>query len=200
MPFPDELHPVVVVRYQDEWPDEFHRLGISLVDHLGDLALGADHVGSTAVPGLAAKNIIDVQVRCQDIDDPRLVAVMGSRGYRLRPEPWNRAEPAQGMTWPKLVFAAPVGARLVNIHLRASEAPTLRTALLFRDYLRMDDVARMAWGVFKQETAARVRDLGGYGAVKAPAWEILMIAAEAWAATREWKVPGPDVVSTRQAG
>jgi GrpB-like predicted nucleotidyltransferase (UPF0157 family) len=84
----------------------------------------------------------------------------------------------------KLVFAPPIGARRCNIHVRENAAPNSRLALLFRDYLRADESARLAWGTFKRRLAASVPDLADYGQIKAPATEILMVAAEKWAADR----------------
>ena len=55
-------HRVEIVLYDPAWPEQFAELGRELRAGLGDIALRIDHVGSTAVPGLAAKPIIDVQV------------------------------------------------------------------------------------------------------------------------------------------
>ncbi|MGH2816243.1 MAG: GrpB family protein, partial [Actinomycetota bacterium] len=55
-------HRVEIVPYDPAWPEQFAELGRELRAELGDIALRIDHVGSTAVPGLAAKPIIDVQV------------------------------------------------------------------------------------------------------------------------------------------
>jgi dephospho-CoA kinase len=60
------------------------------------------------------------------------------------------------------------------------------SALLFRDYLRADDAARRAWGAFKQRLALSVPDLLDYGQIKAPATQVLMRAAERWAAETGW--------------
>lgn len=63
MPFPDELGPAVnVADYNPDWPAEFTHLAARLQAVLGDRAVAIDHVGSTSVPGLAAKNCIDAQV------------------------------------------------------------------------------------------------------------------------------------------
>jgi GrpB-like predicted nucleotidyltransferase (UPF0157 family) len=61
--------------------------------------------------------------------------------------------------------------------------------LLFRDFLRADDGARRAWGEFKQRLAIRVPDLMDYGQIKAPATDIVMAAAERWAADAGWHAP-----------
>ena len=182
MPFPDERSQVAVVEYRSQWAVEFELLAGVLREALGDLALGVDHVGSTSVPGLPAKDCIDVQVRMRSIDEARDAPLLAAIGFRCRPEPWNRIEVTGGRQCRKLVFAPPVGARACNVHLREGDGPNARFALLFRDYLRADEAARRAWGAFKQRLALSVPDLLDYGQIKAPATEVLMRAAERWAA------------------
>src|SRR5690606_23444347 len=63
---------VVISEYREDWPGRFRRLSRALRAALGEVALRIDHIGSTAVPGLAAKDIIDVQVTVADLDDPRI--------------------------------------------------------------------------------------------------------------------------------
>ncbi|MFI6653126.1 GrpB family protein [Streptomyces sp. NPDC050529] len=186
MPFPDEPTHVDVVGYRAQWPEEFKSLAAVLRGALGDHALGIDHVGSTSVPGLPAKNCIDVQVRMRSVDEAQCVPLLSAIGFRCRPEPWNRCEVSSGRQCHKLVFAPPVGARLCNVHLREADGPNARFALLFRDYLRAEEGARQAWGVFKQRLALSVPDLVDYGQIKAPATEVLMAAAEGWAARTGW--------------
>ena len=183
MPFPDEPSDAVVLVYQPSWPDDFGRVAAQLADALGPLAVGIDHIGSTSVPGLAAKDCIDVQVRVASLDTDAIVAAFDAIGFRLRPEPWNHGEPVHGVEHPKLVFAPPVAARRANVHVRVDGSPNAAYALLFRDFLRSDERARTAWGAFKLAIAEHVGDLGAYGRIKAPAWEVLMDAAERWAAT-----------------
>ncbi|MGW0937945.1 GrpB family protein [Streptomyces sp. NPDC002666] len=186
MPFPDERGPLLVVDYRPQWPTEFESLAGTLRDALGGLVVGIDHVGSTSVPGLAAKDCIDVQVRMRSVDETQVAPLMAAIGYRCRPEPWNRVEVSGGRRCHKLVFAPPAGLRPCNIHLRPSAGANARFALLFRDYLRADDTARRAWGAFKQRLAMSVPDLSDYGQIKAPATEVLMAAAERWAAETGW--------------
>ncbi|WP_350275219.1 GrpB family protein [Kribbella sp. HUAS MG21] len=186
MPFPDELGPAVAVtEYDPAWPAEFDHLAGRLHAALGDRALAIDHIGSTSVPGLAAKNCIDAQVRVAALA-PDLIDLMESHGFRCRPEPWNHTEISNGHTCEKLVFAPPIGERATNVHLRVAGRPNTRFALLFRDYLRADQTARNAWGAFKQRLAQSVPNLADYGQIKAPATEILMLSAERWAAQTNW--------------
>jgi GrpB-like predicted nucleotidyltransferase (UPF0157 family) len=189
VPFADESVFVAVVGHRPAWSADFAVLAAQIRGALGERAAAIDHVGSTSVPGLAAKDCIDVQVRVWSIDEARLTELFGRIGFRCRPEPWNRIEVTGGQEFPKLVFAPPVGARTANVHVREHGGDNARCALLFRDYLRSDGNARRAWGAFKQRLAASAPNLLDYGQIKAPAWEILMVAAEYWAVETGWRVP-----------
>lgn len=155
------------------------------------LALAIDHIGSTSVPGLPAKDCIDVQVRTDALDEEVLVPLLTGVGFRCRAEPWNRVEISSGQECRKLVFGPPVGGRSCNVHVRIGAGLNAWYALLFRDYLRADDVARAGWGAFKQRLAARVPELDYYGQIKAPATEVLMAGAERWAAEIGWSIAWP---------
>ncbi|GAA0954260.1 hypothetical protein GCM10009554_59690 [Kribbella koreensis] len=187
VPFADELGSgVVVVDYRSEWVTEFELIAEVLRSALGNRALVVEHVGSTSVPGLAAKDCIDVQVRVRSLDEDELVRLMSEVGFRCRPEAWNRVEVSSGVECRKLVFAPPVGGRTCNVHLRIGDGPNARYALLFRDYLRADDAARTGWGAFKKRLAMSASDLFDYGQIKAPATEVLMAGAERWALETNW--------------
>lgn len=187
MPFSDEPQVAAVVAYRPEWPQDFARLAAELRAALGPYAPAVDHIGSTSVPGLCAKDCVDIQIRvAAPLDEALYVRLLGAAGYRCRPEPWNRTEVSGGRECRKLVFAPPVGARRCNVHVREAGGPNARFALLFRDYLRADGAARRAWGEFKARLAGGVPDLKENGQVKAPATEVLMIAAERWAAVTGW--------------
>lgn len=187
MPFPDEAaEALVVVAYRPSWPTDFARLESTLRAALGDLAVAVDHVGSTSVPGLAAKDCVDAQVRVDSLDESRLAPALTAIGFRLRPEPWNRSDLTAGHHCPKLVFAPPPGDRRCNVHVRENGGPNARYALLFRDYLRANDTARDAWGAFKQRLARSVPQLPDYGQIKAPATDVLMEGAERWGVDTGW--------------
>jgi GrpB-like predicted nucleotidyltransferase (UPF0157 family) len=187
VPFPDELaRGLAVVAYDRRWPGDFAVLARRIQDALGPAAVRVSHVGSTSVPGLAAKDCIDVQVEVLVLDENLLVGYFGTIGFRLRPEPWNRAEPTPGGPCPKLVFAPPEGERASNIHVVEASSEAARRKLLFRDFLRAHDTARDAWSEFKQRLAAMASDIYQYGQAKAGPTEILLIAAESWARETRW--------------
>ena len=190
MPFPDEpsSRRVEVVAYQPAWAIE----GALLVARLRAFVTGVvsvDHIGSTAVAGLAAKDCIDVMIQIHDLDTAGVADALQRRGFRRRPEPWNQQETSYGIVCRKQVFAPPAGERPCNIHVREHGGSNVRYALLFRDYLTADARAAHAWGRFKVRLAESVTDLAAYGQIKAPAQEILMQSAERWAQARGWR-PG----------
>jgi dephospho-CoA kinase len=190
VPFPDELaRGLAVVAYDRRWPGEFAVLAGRVQDALGSAVVRVSHVGSTSVPGLAAKDCIDVQVEARALDEDLMTGCFGTIGFRLRPEPWNRAEPTPGGPCPKLVFAPPQGERASNIHVVEAASEAARRKLLFRDFLRANDTARDAWGDFKQRLAAMAVDIYQYGQAKAGPTEILLIAAESWARQTQWAPP-----------
>lgn len=121
MPFEDEISAegVAVVAYRPEWVQEAAVLA-------GDLrravpaSLAVEHIGSTAVPGMAAKDCLDMMIVVDDLAGANAEQHLAPLGFRRRPEPWNNLESAGGREWPKQVYAPPVGARPCNIHVRTA--------------------------------------------------------------------------------
>ena len=175
MPFPDEPSStrVEVVAPDPGWAEEATTY-VDLLRTVVPWALSIDHIGSTGVPGLPAKDCLDLMVQVEELDEATVVSAMSDRGFRQRPEPWNRDEVTDGVSHPKLVFAPAVGSRPVNVHVRVSGARNVRYALLFRDFLRADAAARDSWGAFKTRLAQSVTDILDYGQFKAAVQPLLM--------------------------
>jgi GrpB-like predicted nucleotidyltransferase (UPF0157 family) len=187
VPFPDEKfsqNGVEVVEYRTGWATEGAEMTAWLTRSLPG-ALATDHIGSTSVPGLPAKDCIDLMVRVERISDFDLRPLIDA-GYRERPEEWNRVEMLGTEVHPKRVFAPPVGGRPVNIHVREAHRETARYALLFRDFLRANHDHRDSWGRFKMRLAQECPDLYVYGQMKATVQPLLMALAEQWAAEHTW--------------
>ena len=186
VPFPDEpfASQVRVLPYQDRWAEE----GAALVERLRRLFPGApavDHIGSTSIPGMPAKDCIDAMVRVPSLQAFNSDALL-AEGFRERPEEWNHEETLGATTYPKRVFAPPLGGRSVNIHIRERGSPTARYALLFRDYLRADAVSRRAWGQFKVRLAETASDIYSYGQIKSTVYPLVMTLAQRWADETGW--------------
>lgn len=186
MPFEDEVQVVELASWTPRWESEFEALARQLRETLGDVAVAIQHIGSTSIPELLAKDVIDIQVLVRQIPDGRIEDALAGLGLRRRPEPWNQADVIGSEELPKQVYAPPLGARAANIHVRAENGGAARYALLFRDFLRADTEAREAWGEFKLRLASAVDDLAAYGQIKGAAFPLLMRCAEAWAAESAW--------------
>lgn len=187
---------VVLSDWRPEWASDFEKLAGVLSAALEGIAMRIDHIGSTSVPGLRAKDVIDVPVVVEELESDRIIRAVELVGFEQRTTPWNlRDHVPAGWTgnlegWSKLVFVPPSTSRPSNVHVRRCGSPNERYALLFRDFLRANDEARAAWGRFKAQLALATNNLSDYGAVKDPATDVLLALAERWATDTAWMVPG----------
>jgi GrpB-like predicted nucleotidyltransferase (UPF0157 family) len=183
---------VEIVPYNENWPAEFQAIAAALRQGLGELALRIDHVGSTSVPGLPAKDLIDIQITVAALDE-QLIATMAALGYPLREGLWHDDRPplfpGPESEWDKLLFHGPPDGRRMNIHARVGGRANQRYALLFRDYLRGHPASAAAYADLKRLLAQHLADLKMYPDVKGPAMHLIHQAAEAWARTTGWR-PG----------
>lgn len=186
---------VVLCDWRPQWATDFEKLASTLSVALDGIAIRSDHIGSTSVPGLRAKDVIDVQVVVAELESDRIIQALELVGFEQRSAPWHFRDhiPVDWVgnpeEWSKLVFTPPGTSRPSNVHVRRSGSPNERYALLFRDFLRANDEARDAWGRFKTQLAMATRDLSAYGAVKDPATDVLLALAERWATDTAWTVP-----------
>ncbi|MBV8734286.1 MAG: GrpB family protein [Solirubrobacterales bacterium] len=138
-----EKREIAIVDYDPAWPDKFEHERDRIRRTLGPGALRVEHIGSTAVPGLAAKPIIDVLVTVEDPDDDAALAPsLESAGYELRVrEPGHR------------MFRMP--ARDVHLHVWADNYPEVERYLVFRDQLRNSPEDRGIYERLKRDLATR---------------------------------------------
>jgi GrpB-like predicted nucleotidyltransferase (UPF0157 family) len=173
--------PVEVVEYDPAWPEQFEAWRARLAGALAGLEPGIEHIGSTAVPGLAAKPVIDIAVAVPDVeDDASFVPAIEGLGVALRSR-----ETAHR-------YFRPAGnrPRNVQIHVWQRESEGERGHLLFRDFLRATPAAADAYGRLKIEAALRFRDDRiAYNEAKSALILDLMAEAEHWAASVVWRMP-----------
>jgi GrpB-like predicted nucleotidyltransferase (UPF0157 family) len=119
---------IVIVAYRPEWPVEFARIAAGLRGALGDLALRIDHIGSTSVPGLSAKDIIDVQVTVAELDaaalDPAFVRAGWTRIVDIDRDHVPPTATGGDQDWRKLMYRPPTEMRPTHIHFAGQAAPT----------------------------------------------------------------------------
>jgi GrpB-like predicted nucleotidyltransferase (UPF0157 family) len=185
---------VTIVPYQSTWQDEFLSIAAELREALGDLALRIDHIGSTAVPGLDAKDRIDVQITVARLAQPVEEALKHIGYTRLE---FLKDHPPIGLQspasqWKKWVFKPPEGQRPTNLHVRINGYPNQRYALLFRDYLRNHPYSAKAYVELKRRLAENLSDPETYPDVKDPAVDLIYYAAEDWATAISWQPGLPD--------
>jgi GrpB-like predicted nucleotidyltransferase (UPF0157 family) len=165
--------PVVVVDYDASWPATFHQLQDQLAATLGPLAVAIEHVGSTAVPGLAAKPIIDLDVVIADRAD--LPAVI----ERLRPLGYQH-EGDLGVPG-REAFTTPAEAPPHHLYVCAAGTPALDRHLAFRDALPADPAAAKAYGDLKRTLAARLsHDRNAYTEAKSTFIQQVLAALPGW--------------------
>jgi GrpB-like predicted nucleotidyltransferase (UPF0157 family) len=186
-----QVRRIVINEYRAEWEDEFAAIERALRSALGPPALRIDHIGSTAVPELSAKNIIDVQITVADFT-PELEAAFLEAGYPRRAEITNDHQPSgasgEERDWEKQYYQPTAGVRSVHVHVRRAGSANGRYALLFRDYLRAHPGAAAAYAQVKKALAAHdSTDWDLYYEVKDPVCDIIMAGAEEWAGIVGWR-------------
>lgn len=138
--------PVTLAEYDPAWPVLFEREAARIRAALGDRARLVEHAGSTSIPGLAAKPIIDIVLAVPDSsDEAAYVPPMEAAGYvlRIREPEWFEHRLFRG-TDPA-----------ANIHVFTEGSPEIRRMLAFRDWLRGHDDDRLLYERTKRELAAR---------------------------------------------
>ena len=148
----------MVVDYDPNWPRLFEGLRTSVWGAVADIAISIEHVGSTAVPGLAAKPVIDIDVvvpeEAINVGIDRLAAL----GYRHKGDLGISRREA---------FRSPDGSPRHHLYLCPSSSPALANHLAVREYLRSHPSAARAYGELKKRLAVDFAHDGvGYGEAK----------------------------------
>jgi GrpB-like predicted nucleotidyltransferase (UPF0157 family) len=171
--------PIVIVDYDPAWPARFEVMRDRLARALGPTAIRIDHVGSTSVPGLAAKPIIDIQVSVPDVADAAaFTEAIEAQGFASR-----MIEPGHHY------FRPPPGLpRDYQVHVCTTGGDWEWRHLLFRDYLRADPETRAAYEALKRDLAMRfTHDRIGYNDAKGPFIDAAVERAAEWAARTGWR-------------
>lgn len=143
------LWDVVVVPYDGAWPRMFEAFAAEIRAACGDAVLAVEHVGSTSVPGLPAKPIIDIEVLTPSFEAAgALLPALESLGYELDP---GSPIPEYYTPW----RPATLGRLQVNVALHAADHPDGIRRVAFRDYLRMHSEVATEYANLKRELAAR---------------------------------------------
>jgi GrpB-like predicted nucleotidyltransferase (UPF0157 family) len=173
---------IEIVPYDSRWPEEYQEVALQLKNALGTNVLAIDHIGSTSVPGLPAKDVIDVQVTVASLDLP-LQPVLEQLGYTRKAHltdhrPPGRDDLAAEELEKHFYFRHN---RRINLHVRVAGRFNQRYPLLCRDYLLTHPPAAAAYAEIKRQLAKYFPDNAeAYYDIKDPVFDLIMEGAYEW--------------------
>ena len=164
--------PILVVDYNADWPIVYEQEKIQILDALGNTIANIQHIGSTSVPRLAAKPVIDILLGVEYVPPQAAqIAALETLGYRYCGELGipGRHYFRRGMP------------RTHQIHLVKLDSQFWETHILFRDFLRTHPDAAQQYEALKRNLAVQFRaDRERYTNSKAPLIEQMLVQARAW--------------------
>lgn len=168
-------HAVIVADYDPQWVTLYEREKTNILAAIGNKVVAIEHIGSTAVPGLGAKPIIDILVGVLCLADAdECIEPLKSIGYEYAPE-HEAFEPER-----RYFRKGPVGARNYHLHVTEVNSNLWRNHLLFRDYLRAHPEVARQYHELKRALAEKYRfNRPAYTNSKAPFVEAVLAQARA---------------------
>ena len=166
-----EKRDIVIEDYDPAWSARFQQVQAALQEALGPVARRIEHFGSTAVPGLGAKGIVDVMVTVDDADDePAYGPALERHGFHIRlRQPGHRMYRTADQD--------------VHVHIFTEGSEAARIRLLFRDWLRHDESDRRRYEETKRELARRDWEAtNDYSEAKGTVVAAILVRAQRWAA------------------
>ena len=206
--------PVTLAEPDPSWPAQFARLAARVRHAVRPAQVRVDHIGSTAVPGLPAKDIIDMQLTVDALEDAdALTERLADAGFPRYPGQWRDTPryqdgnarwdtpvyqdgnarwdtphyPDGNARWEKRLHGSADPGRPVNLHVRMARSPGWRYALLIRDHLRADPDQRADYLAVTRSLAGAGPDVDGYAAGLDPWFDEEHRQAERWAAETGWR-------------
>ena len=170
---------IIISNYDPNWPRMFEEERTRITNALGPFALAIEHIGSTAVPGLASKPIIDLLVSVSSLEQAkqRCIEPIHALGYIYVPEY------ASWLTGELFFRKGPPGPWTHHVHLTEPSCPRWEAHLVFRDYLRAHPEAARAYANIKRRLAHSSKDdVEAYRTGKHTFVEETAAKARAWAA------------------
>lgn len=154
----------------ETWPAQAARLVARIERALGERAVTVEHIGSTSVPGLPAKDVIDLQVGVDalaDADAPEFAEMLARSGFP-RVDEVTHDHGKGGDAWPKRFHGSADPGRVAHVHVREVGSPGFEWALRFREWLREDDAAREEYAALKMDLLAQGLTTTEYVEAKEP--------------------------------
>jgi dephospho-CoA kinase len=179
------FYPWKLVQYNPEWPEQAQRIVNRIQTACGPKALRVDHIGSTAVPGLNAKDVIDIQVTVASLYVADEIAdALADVGYpRIEHITTDTPHTDDPSLWQKRIHGAADPGRPVNVHVRVDGWPAQQFALLFRDWLIAEPDVQSEYVAVKRK-AQEAKD---YPEAKEPWFTDAYRRACEWAHSTGWR-------------
>ncbi|HEX5996636.1 MAG TPA: dephospho-CoA kinase, partial [Jiangellales bacterium] len=171
------------------WSGQAVRLIERVRYHAGRHIQRVDHIGSTSVPSLSAKDVIDLQVVCEDLSTAVEVAgsLTGAGLVRMPGRWWDAGR--DGVEYDKAMACNADPGRAANVHVRPAGSPAWRDALLLRDWFRATPAAAAEYEALKRELVTLPHEtIDDYAERKTPWMKDALARADAWAAGVGWSV------------
>ncbi len=181
----------MIVPSDPNWAYQGARIMARLAKATGENAVGIDHIGSTAVPGLAAKDVLDLQIRVRSLDvADALAQPLAEAGYPSRNGEWwdtghDFAGGSKGQRWEKRFHNSADPGRPVNLHIRVDGSPAAVFAVTFRDWLRASPEATSQYESLKRALARKHSEdtsSAAYATAKEPYFAEVVPDMAAWLA------------------
>ncbi|MGX9673013.1 dephospho-CoA kinase [Mycobacterium sp. HM-7] len=178
-----------VVSYDETWPEQARRIVARLRTTCGHRAVRVDHIGSTAVPGLDAKDVIDIQVTVPSLEvADELTDLLLAAGYPRTDITEDVAHTDDKALWQKRFHASADPGRPTNVHIRVDGWPGQQFALLFPAWLAANPDERVEYLALKHDAmAAAPATSGEYADAKEPWLAGAYRRAWAWADETGWR-------------
>ena len=184
---------IEIVPSRQSWADDFAMIRCSVMRAAPDGAY-VHHIGSTAVPGLPGKDVIDLQLTVRDL--AKIVdSAFEREGFRCVPGlVFDHCPPAVELSEAELrkrLYCST--GRPANLHVREMGRFNQRFALICRDFLRAHPTAAGAYALIKQRLARRFpHDVAAYYEIKDPVFDLIVEGANVWASATGWTEPPGD--------
>lgn len=173
---------IEIIPYQSAWIDQFAQIAAPIRKSLGGQIIRIDHIGSTSVPGMPAKDVIDLQITVDSLEAP-IQEKLEALGFVKKEiyqdhRPPGRDEIPEAELQKHFYFLASPRA---NLHIRVRGAFNQQYAILCRDYLRANQYAAQAYAEIKKQLARYFpENIDAYYDIKDPVFDLLMEGAYLW--------------------
>ena len=173
---------IQIVPWQPGWAQHYEVIAAKIRDKIGDKISRIDHIGSTSVAGMPAKNVIDIQISVDSLDVPiqselEKLGFIKKEIYQDHRPPGRNEIPDTGLQKHFYFLETP----RANLHVRVLGQFNQHYAILCRDYLRANKYAAQAYAEVKQQLSRYFpENMEAYYDIKDPVFDILMEGAYLW--------------------